>query len=155
LSQAIVRSTIQRLGSGTNPLAWLRIALVFAPIMISGYVLGLPYGPNGVAFAYSAVMMLWVIPHVLWCIHGTGISSRDILLAVCRPFSSAILAGAVAYGARFIYGPFVSPVPRLILETGVLFMMFFGALLSAGEQKSLYLNLLRGLKGPSLHPKPT
>jgi PST family polysaccharide transporter len=146
-----------------NPLGWLtysiglvarnlRIALVFAPIMISGCVLGLPYGPNGVAFAYSAVMTLWVIPHVLWCIHGTGISFRDILLAVRRPLTSAILAGAVAYGARFICGPFVSPVPRLILETGVLFVMFFGALLWAEEQKSLYLNLLRGLKGPSLSP---
>jgi O-antigen/teichoic acid export membrane protein len=149
-----------------NPLGWLiysiglvarslRIALVFAPIMITGYVLGLPYGPKGVAFAYSAVMTLWVIPHILWCTHGTAISFRDILLAVCRPLTSAILAGAVAFGARLICGPLVSPVPRLILETGVLFIMFFGALLSSREQKSLYVNLLTGLKGPSPRPKLT
>jgi PST family polysaccharide transporter len=149
-----------------NPLGWfiysiglvarsLRIALVFAPTMITGYVLGLPYGPKGVAFAYSAVMMLWVIPLILWCIHGTVISFRDILLAVCRPLTSAVLAGAVAFGARFTCGPFVSPMPRLILETSVLFIIFFGALLSAGEQKSLYLDLLRGLMGPYLRPKPT
>ena len=149
-----------------NPLGWLvysiglvarslRIALVFAPIMITGYVLGLPYGPKGVAFACSAVMMLWVIPHILWCIHGTVISFRDILLAVCRPLTSAVLAAAVACGARFICGPFVSPVLRLILETSVLFIMFFGALLSAGEQKSLYLALLRGLRGPYLRHEPT
>jgi len=149
-----------------NPLGWLmysiglvarclRIALVFAPIMITGYVLGLPYGPKGVAFAYSTVMMLWVIPHILWCIHGTVISFRDILLAVCRPLTSAVLAAAVACGARFICGPFVSPVPRLILETSVLFIMFFGALLSARDQKSLYLNLLKGLSRPSLRPKLT
>jgi hypothetical protein len=95
---------------------------------------------------------LWVIPHILWCIYGTPISFRDIVLAVCRPFTSAILAGAVAFGARLICGPFVSPAPRLILEASVLFVMFFVALLSAKEQKSLYLNLLKGLKGPSSCP---
>src|SRR6266849_8906030 len=53
-----------------NPLAWLtfslglmarnlKIVLVLAPLVIGGYILGLPYGPKGVAFAYSAVMMLW------------------------------------------------------------------------------------------------
>jgi O-antigen/teichoic acid export membrane protein len=148
-----------------NPLGWLtysiglvtrclRIALVFAPIMITGYVLALPYGPNGVAFAYSAVMTLWVIPHILWCIHGTVISFRDILLAVCRPLTSAILAGVIGFGARLICGPFVSPGPRLILETSVLFMMFFVALLSAGEQKVLYLGLLRGLRRPYFSHEP-
>jgi O-antigen/teichoic acid export membrane protein len=148
-----------------NPLGWLtysiglvtrclRIALVFAPIMITGYVLALPYGPNGVAFAYSAVMTLWVIPHILWCIHGTVISFRDILLAVCRPLTSAILAGVIAFGARLICGPFVSTGPRLILETSVLFMMFFVALLSAGEQKVLYLGLLRGLRRPYFSHEP-
>src|SRR5262249_54031019 len=88
-----------------NPLGWLtyslglvarclRIALVFAPIMIAGIVIGLPYGPQGVAFSYSAVMTAWVIPHVLWCVHGTGISLWDILLALSRPLASGILAGA-------------------------------------------------------------
>ena len=87
-----------------NPLGWLiysiglvarglKIALVFAPIMITGCAIGLPYGPKGVAFAYSAVMMLWVIPHIAWCVHGTAISPRDILLTVSRPLASGILAG--------------------------------------------------------------
>ena len=68
-----------------NPLGWLltslglvgrglKIALVFAPIMIAGYVIGLPYGPRGMAFGYSAVMALWVIPHIAWCVHGTVIT---------------------------------------------------------------------------------
>ena len=58
-----------------NPLGWLiyslglvrrslKISLVFAPTMILGCMLGLPYGAAGVAFAYSAVMVLWVVPLV-------------------------------------------------------------------------------------------
>ena len=143
-----------------NPLGWLiyslglgarslRIALVFAPMMITGCVIGLPYGPRGVAFAYSAVMTLWVIPHILWCVHGTAISLRDILLAVSRPLASGILAGALAFGVRLICGQFVSPLPRLFLENGVLFVTFFGIVLFVAGQKSLYLDLLKGLKRPS------
>ena len=143
-----------------NPLGWLlysiglvarclKIALVFAPIMITGCLIGLPYGPDGVAFAYSAVMMLWVIPHILWCVHGTPISLRDILSTVSRPLVSGLLAGGLAFGVRLICGQFVSPLPRLVLESGVLFIAFFGVLLFATGQKSLYLDLLRGLQGPS------
>ena len=149
-----------------NPLGWLtyslglvtrnlKIALVFAPIMITSCVVGLHYGPRGVAFAYSAVMMLWVIPHVLWCIHGTVISFSDILRAVSRPLASIAVAGTVAFGVRLICDPFLSPLPRLLLETTVLLITFYGALLSSGEQKSLYLDLLRGFRRPYLRPQPT
>jgi len=141
-----------------NPLGWfvyslgmvarsLKIALVFAPFMITGYVIGLSYGPKGVAFAYSSVMTLWLIPLILWCIHGTMISFRDILSAVSPPLASGILAGALAFGMRLISDQYVSPLPRLLLESSVLFATFFGVLLFAAGQKSLYVDLLRGLKG--------
>ena len=148
-----------------NPLGWLiysmglvarglKIALVFAPIMIMGCALGLPYGPKGVAFAYSAVMILWVIPHILWCVHGTAVSLRDILLTVSRPLASGVLAGGLAFGVRLLCGEFISPLLRLILECGVLFAAFYGVLLFAAGQKSLYLDILRGLKGsPSVAEK--
>ena len=136
-----------------NPLGWLiyslglvarslRIALVFAPIIITGYLIGLPYGPKGVAFAYSAVMTMWAIPHILWCVHGTPISLWDVLLAVSRPLASGILAGALAFGVRLICGELVSPLPRLVLESTILFITFFAALLFVVGQKSLYLDLL-------------
>jgi hypothetical protein len=40
-------------------------------------------------------------------------------------------------------------VARLVLESSVLFVTFFGVLLFAAGQKSLYLDLLKGLKGSS------
>ena len=147
-----------------NPLGWLmcslglvgrnlKMGLVIAPIMIAGYVIGLPYGPKGVALAYSAVMLLWVIPAVAWAVRGTVISFRDILLAVSRPLASSIVAGGLAFGVRVVYGQFLSPLPRLVLETTVLLVTFLGMLLFVTGQKSLYLDLLRGLKGPSSKEK--
>jgi O-antigen/teichoic acid export membrane protein len=143
-----------------NPLFWLlcslglvgrslKMGLVIAPIMIGSYVLALPYGPRGVAFAYSAVMMLWVIPVIAWSVHGTVISFRDIVLEVSRPLASSIVAGGLAFGVRLAYGQLLSPLPRLVLECAVLLAVFVGVLLFVTGQKTLYLDLLRGLKGPS------
>ena len=142
-----------------NPLGWLiysiglvgrglRIALAIAPLMITGYTLGLPYGPKGVAFAYSTAMALWAIPVILWCVRGTAISFRDILLAVSAPLGSAIPAGALAFGVTLLCGPSVPPLPRLALGSGILLVTFFGMLLYVAGQKSIYLDLLRGLKSP-------
>jgi PST family polysaccharide transporter len=138
-----------------DPLGWLlsaigmvqrrlKIALVIAPLMITGYALGLPYGPKGVAFAYSAVMVLWVVPNVLWCVYGTPISFADILLTASRPLASGIIAGACAFGIRLLCGPLVSPALTLAFESGVLLTAFVGTLFIGG-QRSLYLDLLRGL----------
>ena len=139
-----------------NPVGWLiyslglvrrslKITSVFAPIMILGCMLGLAYGAAGVAFAYSAVMVLWVIPHVAWCVHGTAISFRDVAAAVNRPLACAVVAGAVGYAVRLMCGDFLPPLPRLVIESGVLAVTFFAVLVFVAGQKALYVDLLRGL----------
>jgi O-antigen/teichoic acid export membrane protein len=139
-----------------NPMGWLisslglvrrslKIALVFSPIMILGCVLGLPYGVTGVAFAYSAVMVLWVVPHVAWCVHGTPISLSDVAAAVFRPLASGVIAGLAGYAARLMVGELLPPLPRLMLESGVLVVTFFAVLVFVAGQKALYVDLLRGL----------
>jgi O-antigen/teichoic acid export membrane protein len=142
-----------------NPLGWLVFALgwvsrglkaapVLATIMIAGYVMALPYGPKGVAFAYSAVLTLWVIPHIWWCVYGTAVSLLDILVAISRPLASGLVAGGFAFGVRLVCGDLVSPLPRLVLEVGVLVVTFYGMLLFIAGQKTLYLDLVKGLMGP-------
>jgi O-antigen/teichoic acid export membrane protein len=143
-----------------NPLAWLlsslglverslKMGLVIAPLMIVSYVIGLPYGPRGVAFAYSAVMVLWLIPVIAWSVYGTVVSFRDVLLAVSRPLAASVLAAALAFAVRMAYGHFLPPVPRLVLESTVFLAAFFALLVFAMGQKSLYMDLVRGLKGAS------
>ena len=140
-----------------NPFSWLlysiglvgrslKIALVIAPLVIAAYVIGLPHGPTGVALAYSAAMTLWLVPHIAWCIHGTMISSRDILKASSQPFLSAIVAAAVAFAAQFFYGQSFSPLPRLLLGGGILLIVYLWMLLYVMGQKAFYLDLLQGLR---------
>jgi PST family polysaccharide transporter len=143
-----------------NPLSWLmfalgmvgrslRVALVLAPLVISGYVMGLPHGPKGVAFAYSGMMALWVVPHIAWCVHGTGISLRDILATLSRPLSSGIVAGALAFAVQFFFGFRLYPLPRLLLGGGVFLGVYLAMLLLVMGQKAFYLDLLQGFRGRS------
>jgi len=113
---------------------------------MAGYILGLPYGPKGVALAYSSVMTLWVIPHIAWCVKGTVISLGDILRVVGRPLISGIVAAAVAFGVQFVFGPSLSPLPRLVLGMGVLLVVYALMLLYVMGQKAVYLSLIQGFK---------
>ncbi len=148
-----------------NPLAWLtfslgmvgrnlKVVLVLAPLVIGGYVIGLPHGPKGVAFGYSAVMTLWAIPHIAWCVHGTVISLRDILLAASRPLGSGIVAAVLAYGVQFFVGQSLSPLPRLLLGSAVLLVAYVGTLFYVMGQKAVYWDLLRGLRKRSSVEEP-
>ncbi len=93
-------------------------------------------------------MVLWVVPHVAWCVHGTAISLRDVAAAVIRPLACGVTAGAVGYAVRLVLvcGDYLSPLPRLVLESGVLAVTFFAVLVFAAGQKALYVDLLRGLR---------
>ncbi|MBV6433908.1 MAG: Lipopolysaccharide biosynthesis protein WzxC [Bryobacteraceae bacterium] len=143
-----------------NPLAWLlfalgmvarslKVALVLAPLVIVGYIIGLPHGPTGVALAYSAVMTVWAIPHIAWCVHGTVISLRDILTTVSRPLVSGLVSAGLAFAAQLSYGDLLSPLPRLLLGGSLLLAVYLGMLLYVMKQKSFYLDLFaRLLKRP-------
>ncbi|MBX3347831.1 MAG: lipopolysaccharide biosynthesis protein [Nitrospira sp.] len=141
-----------------NPMYWLlvsiglvgrsmKLALVIAPLVITAYILGLPYGPRGVAFAYSAALTLWVVPHIAWCIHGTMISPKDILQTVGRPLLSTIIAAAFAYLAGLAYAQSLTPLVRLSFSGSILVAVYLWMLLFVMGQKEFYLDLLRGLKG--------
>jgi len=140
-----------------NPLWWvmaskglvvrsLRIALVLAPLVMLGYVLGLPYGPVGVAFGFSAVMLLWLVPHIIWCVHGTEISPGDVFRSVGRPLASGLGAAAVSWFAVNALGVTTSPWVDLSVGLSVLGLVYGLTLILVFGQGRLYLNLLRSLK---------
>jgi O-antigen/teichoic acid export membrane protein len=143
-----------------NPFSWLlfsmgwvnrslKIALVIAPLAISAYLIGLPYGPKGVALAYSTAMTIWLVPHILWCIHGTNISFGDILGVVKRPVISAAVGAVIAFAVQYRFGPSLSPLFRLVVGCGILFTIYAVMLLYVMRQKAFYADLIRGLASRS------
>jgi O-antigen/teichoic acid export membrane protein len=140
-----------------NPLAWvmfslgmvgrsLKVALVLSPVVISGYLIGLPYGPKGVAIGYSAAMAIWVVPHIAWCVHGTPISLSDVWRVVRGPLTASAVAGALAFAVRSAVSTSV-PLPVLLgLEGATLATTYVVIILWVMGQKRFYMDLLRSLR---------
>jgi O-antigen/teichoic acid export membrane protein len=139
-----------------NPFSWLllavglqgrslRIALAIAPLVMTAYGIGLPFGPTGVAAAYSAAMTMWVVPHVLWCVKGTMISAADIVRSLCRPFVAGAIASAATVAMHVLIGPLMHAAAELILGGTLLFSIYFGTLLFVLGEKDIYIALARTL----------
>ena len=61
------------------------------------------------------------------------------------------MAAALALGLQFSYGPFLSPLPRLLLGVALLLAAYLGMLLYVMGQKLFYVDLVRGfIKPPSV-----
>jgi PST family polysaccharide transporter len=140
-----------------DPMAWLlwssgrqvrslKIGIVIAVLAIVSYAIGLPYGPRGVAIAFSTTMLVWLLPHVTWCLHGTTISLSDWFRAAARPLLSALVAGAVAFALQHYFGLVRLALPRLMLEGAVMFGLYGGLLVFVMGQKDFYLDLWKGLR---------
>lgn len=143
-----------------NPLSWLlislglvgrslKVALVLAPLVISGYLVGLPFGPKGVALGYSSVMALWVVPHIAWCVHGTMVSLGDIAKAFSKPMLSGLVAAGMSFFVGAFFGPSWSPLVRLLSGGSLFFIVYIGMLLGVMGQRAFYMELLRGLTTPA------
>jgi len=145
-----------------NPLAWLlystghvarslKLSLVIAPLVITADVIGLSGGPTGVAMAFSTAMLLWAIPHMAWCVHGTSISLGQLLNAVARPMAAGAAAALFTQIARLVIVSRFRPDIALGVELIVLFGSYIWILLTVMGQKSLYVGIVRELRArPSL-----
>jgi len=101
------------------------------------------------------VMMAWALPVIAWAVHGTMISFADILRAVARPLASIIPAALVSLGVRLFLGHTLLVLPRLMIESAVIFALYFLILWYVAGQKAFFLDLLRSFKrSPEGKEKP-
>jgi PST family polysaccharide transporter len=126
------------------PARGLKMAIVIAPILVAGFVLGLPFGPVGVAYAYSVVMVLWIVPVTAWAVHGTNLSLAEVVQAASRPLGFGAVAGLAAFGVGLPCES-LPPLARLVIQSSALLVVYGALLYFAGGQKQLYLEVLRGL----------
>ena len=138
-----------------NPLAWVLFAshrhvrslqqsLVIAVLVVTGCVIGLPYGPEGVATGFSAAMMLWLIPHIIWTLHETPITPLDLLKTGSRPLIAASVAAAVAYAVCALFGP-QPPAFELALACTAMGATYSSLMIFA-MGKDFYLDLVRAVR---------
>jgi len=142
-----------------NPLVWVlfashrhvrsfKLALVIAVLVPAGCLVGLPYGPKGVATGYSAAMMIWLVPHVIWCLRGTPITPLDLFRTSSPPFISSVIAVALAYAVCAHLGPLQTSLSELALAGGVM-MAAYASLMILVMGTDFYLDLVRAMRNTS------
>jgi O-antigen/teichoic acid export membrane protein len=125
----------------------LWIGVLIGPVVVLGHVIGLRYGPAGVAAGLSITSALLVVPTIIWSTRGTSISVVDTLKEIMRP-SVSILLGAGATLVAWRYINLLTPgLIRLTAATTVLFGVYTLVLWFGMGQKAVYLGLLRGTFG--------
>jgi len=136
-----------------NPLGWMmmttghmarsvKLAILIAPTVIAGYVIGLRYGPEGVALGFSGAMLLLTVPFVVWATHRTCVSILDVVKAV-SPASLSAAVGAAVVVALGRYTHAIEPVfLRLVAESALLFCTYGVMLLFVLNQRSNYMKIL-------------
>lgn len=103
----------------------LKAQLVTSPFYIIAFVCGLPWGPVGVAAAFSFCCVISRMPNILYCIHGTVIDSVDLIRVFMPPFLCSVVAGVVAY----VLGAFLQGTNdyQLLIAKVSVFAVVYGA----------------------------
>jgi O-antigen/teichoic acid export membrane protein len=137
-----------------NPFGWfltstgrvgrsLKISLLIAPSVILGILMGLRYGPKGVALGYSSVMVFLIAPVIVWAVHGTGITLREVWKAIKPPILSGFFATIVGLIFKIAFDGLWTPILRLILGLVLVLGFYAWILLIVMRQKHFFVDLAR------------
>jgi O-antigen/teichoic acid export membrane protein len=88
-------------GHAGRQAAW---AVINRPIMILGFVLGLPWGAMGVAWAYTITNLVLLLPACAWAVKDTPLRLADLGEAGWRPMVLGIAAFLAASGCHVWLG---------------------------------------------------
>jgi PST family polysaccharide transporter len=130
-----------RVGIGTT--------MLVPPMVIAGILLGLRYGPVGVALGYSTGVSLVAIPVIAWCRSAGEIRLRDIWDAVRRPIWAGLLA--LACGGVVKSGlPVGVMLPLALAAESIVFLAVYALmLLVVFDRRTYYVGLVRSMANRS------
>jgi PST family polysaccharide transporter len=99
-------------------------ALVNRPVIIAGFVVGLPWGVQGVAWGFTAANAVLFVPSFVVAVKGTPVQLSDVWLSGWRP---GVIAGAV-YVVSAVVGDRLAGPDWLVLLAGGVGAVAVGAL---------------------------
>lgn len=133
------------LGRSKRMLQW---ACITTPLVILSFVVGLQWGPLGVATGYTALCFALVYPANRFMLRDTPIPLRDIFDVIWRP----LLLGLAIFGTMWMFKQmthFASPLWRLLsslLAGMAVFLLAVGAWSGARKQAWELIELFKILK---------
>lgn len=120
LVQPILVTTAWIYISQGNTRRMFKWSLIETPVIVGSFIVGLPFGAEGVAFAYSLAVVALAVPSLLYAFTGTNLALLDVGKTVWRQFFGAAVAAALSWLCLLYLAP-ESTLTRLILG-----LMVFG-----------------------------
>lgn len=104
------------LGAIGNPVGWYLVALGHtrryrqlgfrnSAAIVAGFAIGLPYGAEGVALAYSITTVLLFLPTWWFVLRGTPTSLPRFLISLIPPLGATLPAAGVAFAIKRLVMP--------------------------------------------------
>lgn len=70
-------------------------------LIIFSFFAGLPWGPKGIALAYSIAIWIWILPCLHFACTVAPVRLRDILNSIKYPFICSVLSGLIIFMFSF------------------------------------------------------
>jgi O-antigen/teichoic acid export membrane protein len=115
------------LGQTRRMAAWFSMA---CPITIVALIIGLPWGPEGVAIAYTIITWLLVYPLFAFCLKLTPVKLGNVFSAIWRPFVLSSLVYVTMTAAQVCLQEVGATVALLGALSAGVGIMFAGAAVS-------------------------
>mgnify|MGYP003672658660 CR=1 FL=1 len=113
--------------SSGHPKRQLKASVAALPVVLIAFLVGLPYGPLGVAWGYSIALCLVRVPTILYAFQPTAIRLRDLAFVLARPATGSALAAGAVFGLR--QAELLAPgLGRLLLEIALFGLVYAGAM---------------------------
>jgi O-antigen/teichoic acid export membrane protein len=103
-----------------NTLGWIYVSsgrtdrmfrwgLASSAAICASFLIGLPFGPTGVAIAYSTTVAALTVPAVLYACRTTPLMPAQVFSTALPPMVASVLAGLCAYALRIHMGSTTIP----------------------------------------------
>jgi len=111
--------------------------VVFSSILqVLAFLVGISWGPIGVAAAFSTAVVVLRLPGVVYCFRGTPLGVVPFLGVLGRPAAASVAAGGLLYLVRLVLVPQAPLAGRLALDAVTFIVAYAGVwlILPGGRQ---------------------
>jgi PST family polysaccharide transporter len=151
VGQPIASTTGWLFQSRDRARAMARWGLISGPIFVLSFIIGLPWGAEGVAISYIVAGWLLAYPCFVMAVRSTPVSMTDIGLACYRPLTVGLLAGIAMFVTRSTAAPGHGMLLTLVLtgSAGLIATLLVGCFwMAVREDFGGMIRILRNIARP-------
>ena len=126
----------------------MRWGLFSAPCQLLALAVGLPFGPIGVAIAYTVAMFGLFIPALVYAGAPLGIGTKEVLAATGPQAASGLIAATLGYMLQQSWLGDFSRLTRFVISMPICLTIYLAAVVGVFRVSGplmLTFSLLRGV----------